>query len=537
MHIFENRKLQITLFLIIPLISLFGSVIQAIYAYDSFHWGLILFTGELLNLGGKIYKDVFVHYGPLTTFLESLILKIFNNNIIYFFTVIAIFYSLSIFIIELIINKITNYKYALLASLIIFFTHPFIISPWHNYTIFFIFTLYIFLKNFKNIYLNNIAYFLLGTSILFSESFLYPCITIFIFDLLISGVKKKKYQKFKIYINKILFFILPIAIFITYILYNDLLSYWLLHNSLPEMYLKDVLRMNIYDLFYNFFYNIFNFSIKKFFIEPQWFFYLLLIGINSIYFVITVFNFKNIKNKNENLFLLLISFSSLVFLYNTLHNFSIFKFASGTIIGLIVLIKILNDIKKFDHQIIIITFLFLLTLSGFQFTKTNSNLLYVSSHIKSVSIKDSNFLYFKSQKWEEDTWNNLNFLDQNTLKIKKACNIQYSANLTSDGFYSVILRKHLITDQKLPWFENKDKSYMNKFYNAFFNKFDSNFYLRTQDRIKKNNIIIIANKENFPLIEIQGHKILLNNNMKYIDIPYSYNHKKKIIIFPTDCFF
>jgi hypothetical protein len=303
------------------------------------------------------------------------------------------------------------------------------------------------------------------------------------------------------------------------------------------MFLKDILQMNVYDLFYNFFYNIVSISFKNFFIEPQWFFYLLLISVNSIYFVITTINFKNIKNKNENLFLLLISFSSLVFLYNTLHNFTISKFASGTIIGLIVLIKIIKDIKRFDHQIIIITFLFLLTLSGLQFAKTNSNQLYVNPYIKSVSIKDSNFLYFKSQKWEENTWNNLNFLDQNTLKIKKACNIQYSANLTSDGFYSVILRKHLITDQKLPWFENKDKSYTNQYFNAFFNKFDSNFYLRTQDRIKKNNIIIIANKENFPLIEVQGHKILLSNNMKYIDIPYSYNQKKKIIILPADCFF
>ena len=59
MDIFKNCKLQLTLFLIIPLISLFGSVLQAIYAYDSFHWGLILFTGELINLGGKIYKYVF----------------------------------------------------------------------------------------------------------------------------------------------------------------------------------------------------------------------------------------------------------------------------------------------------------------------------------------------------------------------------------------------------------------------------------------------------------------------------------------------
>ena len=161
MHIFKNYKSRIILFLIIPLISLFGSIYQAVYTYDSFHWGLLLFTGELINLGGKIYKDVFVHYGPLTTFLEALILKIFNNNIIYIFVAVSIFYSLSILLIQLFINKITDYKYAFIASLIIFFTHPFIISPWHNYTIFFIFNIYIFLKTLKNTLLENFSYFFL----------------------------------------------------------------------------------------------------------------------------------------------------------------------------------------------------------------------------------------------------------------------------------------------------------------------------------------------------------------------------------------
>jgi hypothetical protein len=303
------------------------------------------------------------------------------------------------------------------------------------------------------------------------------------------------------------------------------------------MYLRDVLRMSFYDLFYNFFYNIFNYSFRRFFHEPQWFFYLILIILNIFYFIKTINNFSKIRKKNENLLLLLISFSSLVFLYNTLHNFAIFKFASGTIIGLIILIKKIESIKKIDTKIIIITFIFLLTFLGFEFIKNNSNLLYVSSQTKKESLKNSSFIYFDSQKWDDDTWNNLIFLEKNLLKISKACNVKYSANLSSDGFYSVILRRHLITDQKLPWYENKDKGYMNKYYNSFFNKFDNNFYLRTQDRIKNNEIIMTANKENFPTIEIQGQKIKLENKMKFIDIPYSYNHKKKIILIPNNCFY
>ena len=537
MNISKICKKKLILFFFIPSITLLGSIYQAIYAYDSFHWGLILFTGELINEGGtKIYKDVFVHYGPLTTFLEAFTLKIFKNNIIYIFIVISLFYSISIFLIQLIINKIINYKYAILSSFIIFFTHPFVISPWHNYTVFFFFTLYIFLKSYELNVLKNFSYFFLGLSILFSESFLYPCILIFLFDLYIYNYQKRFFENFKIYLVRLIYFISPILIFFIYIFYNKLFSHWYLHHSLPEMYLNKVLKMSFYDLFYNFFKNIFNYSFKRLFQEPQWFFYLILICVNTIYFLITAINFFKIKKKN-NLLLFLISFSSLVLLYNTLHNFSIFKFATGTIIGLIVFMKILSNIKKIDNQIIFLTFIFLLTFLGFEFSKNNSNLLYVNSYQKSESANNDYFNYFKSQKWSNDIWGNLIFLDKNIYKISKACNIKYAANLTSDGFYSTILRKYLITDQKIPWFENIDKSYMNKFYNAFSNKFDENFYLRIQNRIKKNNIILTANRENFPIIEVQGNKIQLDNDMKYIDIPYSYEHKKKIIIFPKNCFF
>jgi hypothetical protein len=359
-----------------------------------------------------------------------------------------------------------------------------------------------------------------------------------LFDLLIfSFVDNPFVKRIRKNLIKIIIYISPLVIFFIYIKVNNLFSYWLLHHSLPEMYLKDVLGMNIYDLLYNFFYKIFSYSYKRLFSDPQYFFYLILIVVNIIYFIVKTFNFFRIIKKQDELLLLLISFCSLVFLYNTLHNFSIFKFATGNIIGLIILIKVIKDIKNIDNKMIIITSLFFFSLFSFELIKNNSNLLYVGYQTRIDSVKNNSFKYFKNQKWEADTWNNLIFLDQNVSKINTICNIKNSTNLTTDGFYSLILRKYLITDQKLPWFENKDQGYMNKFYNAFFNKFDNTFYIRIQEQIRNNNIVIVANKENFPIIEIQGHKIFLGTNMKYIDIPYSYNHKKKIIIFPSNCFF
>ena len=61
--------------LIVPIISFVNSINQAIYNFDGFHWGLILYSAENLNLGKIFYKEIFSLYGIFTTLLHALILK------------------------------------------------------------------------------------------------------------------------------------------------------------------------------------------------------------------------------------------------------------------------------------------------------------------------------------------------------------------------------------------------------------------------------------------------------------------------------
>ena len=69
----EKYKFYLLL-LIIPSISLVISIKQAIYNYDGYHWGLILFSAEGLNLGGnEIYPSLFQPFGgfPDSSLVEN----------------------------------------------------------------------------------------------------------------------------------------------------------------------------------------------------------------------------------------------------------------------------------------------------------------------------------------------------------------------------------------------------------------------------------------------------------------------------------
>ena len=175
----EKYKFYLLL-LIIPTISFVVSINQAIYNYDGYHWGLILFSAEGLNLGGKPFQDIFIHYGLLSTKLNALILKVFSNDFIFIFAASSIAYALSIFIQSILILRLTNIYFALLGSLIIFFLHPYANFPWHTYYIFFLFNVFLILRFSNNHYFKYFSYTLLFCISLFSESFFIASIFIFL---------------------------------------------------------------------------------------------------------------------------------------------------------------------------------------------------------------------------------------------------------------------------------------------------------------------------------------------------------------------
>ena len=104
-------------------LSFFGSIFQSIYVYDPFHWGLAQSSLELFS-NSKPYKDIFLHYGFLYTFTNSIILKFSNDNLIYTMYLSAFFYSAGNYLLCLMIYKKFQLKSVYFLPLLIFLLHP-----------------------------------------------------------------------------------------------------------------------------------------------------------------------------------------------------------------------------------------------------------------------------------------------------------------------------------------------------------------------------------------------------------------------------
>ena len=537
-----SKKIKnLILLSIVPFFSLINSILQAQYEYDGFHWGLVLYTADSLNLGLLPYKEVFVHYGILTSKINAIILKIFSNNFLYLFALSSVLYAFSIYIQSLLVLRLTNFYYALITGLIIFFLHPYAIYPWHSYYLFFLINIFLLFRFSENILLNKISYFILSLSILFSESFFLASILIFIFYFILIYISGQ-YRYFfllNVFVNRILIYLIPIIIFLFYLNLNNIFFDWQKYNQMGKIFLE-LLNMSLYELVLVFPKNLFLYSFKYIFVTPNWLIYLILIIFNIFYlfnFLRQNFKKKNFsKNINQNeIFLVLISFCSLVLLYQTLHSFVIFKFSCGLILGLIVLICYMSKLKNSENKIILICIIFLYSLNAFSFFKTENNELYVYNFKKEEYVKNDYFDYFRSQKWDEKTWKHLVELDIKLSKIVTKCNIQNGTNLSGDGIISVLMRKKVNTEQILPWYDLNQKGWQNKYFTTMWKYFDTQTLKFLNKKINSKDIVIYTDKENYPNMYINKEFFKIEKNMKAIDLPYSYENKNKVLIIPNNC--
>lgn len=531
----EKYKFYLLL-LIIPSISLVISIKQAIYNYDGYHWGLILFSAEGLNLGGKPFEDVFIHYGLLSTKLNALILNIFTNNFIFVFTASSLAYAFSIFIQSILILRLTNIYFALLGSLIIFFLHPYANFPWHTYYIFFLFNIFLLLRFSSNYYLKYSSYTLLFSITLFSESFFIASIFIFLFDvfLLFSFKEKINVSKYKVFLIRLFFYIFPLIIFGFYLKLQNLYPAWQVYNGMGKIFLE-IIDKNLVEMFFHFFITLKNYSLDKFFIQPNWMIYSVLIIFNLFFLLNFILKNFNKKISENDLILVVISFASLIFLYQAAHSFTIYKFACGLMIGIIVMLNSISKINNKENILIITTILFFYSFSSFGFSKTENNRLYVYNFQKNNNIKSDYFKYFKTQKWEKSTWNHLIAIDKNIKNIKDNCNINSGVNLSKDGLVSVIMRNNLDFNQLLPWYENKSDGELNRYYDMLWKSFDSKKLNNISSQIDSKKLMIYTDEVNFPIINLGGKNINIQDKMNFVSLPYSYEHKNRILLFPKNC--
>ncbi len=525
-----NNKYSVPLFIIFLFFE-FISINFAIYNYDSFHLGFIISSSSDLDYGKYIYKDFFYPYGFLNLYLNNILLNIFNFNILYLYIFYIQIYILGLFFFYLLVKKIINAKYAFFSLIVFFLIHPFILKPWHNYLLFFLLNIFIYLKYQKTIKNDLLGSFVLGICFLFSEPFLLASFLILILDLILSY----RVFKFRNILYKIVIFFSPLLLFFLYLFYFNLYEDWLKSTETFSVLLGYFYKKNIIEYLISYLI-VFFLSYKKILSNPYIFFYFLIFLTNIFYIL---YNFKNFLKKNDfkQTFLIFLSCLNLILISQTLNNISLFKLATLSTFGFVTLLYLIENSKDFYLKTGTIILLLSLCIMSF----LNENLTVFKSQNKMIVNPKKNLDFVVSQKYNVKTWENLNYLKKTTGSIKTKCNIEYFVNFTNDAFYYYILNKNFNSLQYFYWFQNIDRNFQNTFYLSLYNSFNRGINKQIQEQIYRNNIIFVTDFYNQKKIKFISDDINFDyefiefKNYYFVNLPYSDIHKKKILLIPNTC--
>lgn len=503
------------------LISFFGAIFQSLYIYDSFHWTILQSSIDFMS--GKIpYKEFFVHYGFLHTLINSFGLYLSNNDLLSAMVIASLFFSLGNFILFLMSKKFLKVQYSIYIPILLFLLHPFANYPWPNYQFFFLICCSLFF------YLNNNKLSLLYSGIFLSlacltyENFIYISPVVFIFYLLLLKEKKSKNSRTHLMIG----YLTPLILFHLYLYFFDLHHYWYKTFNLNSAFLK-IYDTSILQLIVSFFYSFPKKAILTIF-NSSYYFFFLIIFVSCLFFIFSIF-FKILKKEKINInerYLIIISVISILTLASAFHKINIFRFSTGPVIGILVLFYLISKYFENHKKYLISFFMLILISSSFIPIKQENNKHFPNFNQVNNSEKNLEINYFKSQKWNEETWNFLNSINNLTKTIKRDCkNIDHFVNYTTDGFIFMISKKYLKTKQYIYWQDSK------KYYKVLNDHYNQNFDIIIDNSIKKENSIIFVSSNN---LNSTISRLDLSN-FKILNLPYTYEQKRVFIIFPAKC--
>ena len=500
---------------ILPIISFLGAIWQGQYTDDGYHWGFILSNALSLIDGKEPYKEIFIQYGLFSTFLNSIILIIFNKNIISLIILTSIFYSLSIYFIGILTKIFTsNIRYAFLSTLTIFLIYPWPVAPWPYFQAFFFAILFCYFYCHNKIKYSIFSGISLGLAFL-SFTTVYSFIVLFfisfiIIFLLISYKNiNKDFIKKNIYF--LISFIFTISIFLIYLIFNDLLENWILYSKLP-FFQANIAERSIYGNLVDYINFLIFYSSKNFIYEPQWLIYSTFFFANILFILIMfvkIYLKKEYSNKNLNLFI----FNIFVFLLNILAQIlGIDKFATSIALGVVSLFSLIHLIKSYENKlianfvIIFISFYSIFFSFALEGSKYGDSRTAYYKDLKNINSKynQKTIPYFTSQIWSKGSWHTLDEFIKFQNKIKNKCNVKYGANLTNNTFFFVLLDYKKI--QLIPFFF-KDTG------DAFRNYFEPTLISKLQKEIDKNNIILITAENNDKLLKLNSYNKPLRINL------------------------
>ena len=230
------------------LVFFYNEINTLTYIFDGGHHGSILLN-DLDIINNRIpYKEIFLQYGFLNAYINSIFLDLFNHDILSIYISTSLFYFSSILLIGFLSREFNNY-YALIYSILVcIFNHPIPEYPWPNYSAFFFMTLSIYLfdiENEKKLFLSS---FCIALSCLARENFYYFILPTFLFINIFLFLFTKNRVKIIFFITG---FFLPILTFFIYLFLNDIFLNWLDFQRIPFVYL-DSYGVSIFELLKNF---------------------------------------------------------------------------------------------------------------------------------------------------------------------------------------------------------------------------------------------------------------------------------------------
>ena len=416
-----NKVLYPFIIIFFVLLSYFGSVYQLNLHYDGHHHGIVYSMSEDFLLGKLPYKDFFSHYGFLFVLINSFFLKIFNMSISGLYYISALSYSAGILLLSLLIKKYTNYLYACLVAVSLFLIHPFVYLPWPDYQFFFFVTLSIYFLSFNNKLSFFVSGIFLSFGILEKEYFIY--VYLFVLPAVILTyffLKFKKLVYFRLTFYGYFFsgFIIPFLFFLFYLHINDLIPYYLKQLQLPFIITK-MGATNAITIALTTFFDLINQAIRRFFSEPYWFFFILIIFTN-IFFSINEIFLRKKKFYYLDFLLVIVSLFSIALYLTAIVQMGVFKLATGTVIGIIIIYYLISKIKSLETRYILNTLIILYLVLGFEFGKSPSNLNYPNYRPK---FKDSfnTIEFLRDKKFPKSQWNQLLLFKSKIDQVKKNC--------------------------------------------------------------------------------------------------------------------
>jgi hypothetical protein len=408
-----------------------ASIWQGRYNVDPHHWGLMLSNAKDYLAGQLPYKEIFIQYGFGTTLVQSWALTIYPS-LIAILVATAICYAVGIATIQKISYVVTQKQrislYVFISCVLI---HPIVIYPWANYVAFPFVTIGILLiliddQTKRNLFLGGCS---LGIAILCREGLAISMLFIISIYFLYDIYNKKNIL---IQINKFGIIIAgacaPVFVFLIWLWQNDLIAYWIIYSwELPKAYLDVFPHMSGIHLFDRLFNSLW-IGIKA--LNPAWI--LITLSITVCFFVALLSLIKaNWFSHSVNK----LAIAALALLSSALHLTEVFRLATGSILGIVVLYHVLDKLKLATVVFLASSIWLLVNLN----TPGSGNYFYPTVALRKDSMAVSDPTIFKGQLWSPEITEYYAHISKDLEKLKELeCGVRGHVNNTMDAFLHVL---------------------------------------------------------------------------------------------------